>query len=61
MSDATEEQFERQRGFKDETTFARMQRLFEERIKQEQEEAEMWSRGEVYYSSLYVNRATLIP
>jgi nucleolar GTP-binding protein len=38
---------ERQRGFKDETTFARMQRLFEERLKQEQEEAEMWSRGQV--------------
>lgn len=38
---------ERQRGFKDETTFARMQRLFEDRLKKEQEEAEMWSRGEV--------------
>lgn len=41
------EKVERQRGNKDETTFARMQRLFEERLQQEQAEAEMWSRGEV--------------
>jgi hypothetical protein len=45
MTDAPVE--ERQRGFKDETTYARMQRLFEERIRMEQEEAEMWSRGQV--------------
>jgi len=46
MGDAGNED-ERQRGFKDETTFARMQRLFEERLRVEQEEAEIWSRGEV--------------
>jgi nucleolar GTP-binding protein len=45
MEDAPE--VVRQRGAKDETTFARMQRLFEERLLKEQEEAEIWSRGEV--------------
>lgn len=38
---------DRQRGTKDETTFTRMQRLFEERLLREQTEADMWSRGEV--------------
>jgi len=41
------ESAERQRGNKDETTFARMQRQYEERLLREQEEDEMWSRGEV--------------
>jgi len=45
--DNDEENFERQRGNKDETTFARMQRKFEDRIRQEQEEAEIWSSGRV--------------
>jgi len=47
MDDGTTHVEERQRGFKDETTFSRMQHLFEERLRKEQEEAEIWSRGEV--------------
>jgi len=38
---------ERQRGNKDEATFNRMQRLFEERFQRQQEEDETWARGEV--------------
>jgi nucleolar GTP-binding protein len=46
MEDVQEEPA-RQRGDKDEVTWDRMQRQYEQRLRQEADEAEMWARGEV--------------